>query len=85
MFSAWTKPVSTPVLPIWLEIQTKGGLPVKTPVPPRTCVLRLPATSQLKPTRGDQSGEALGSAPVLNWTGEPDGSRKVSASTLALA
>ena len=31
-------PYSTPVLPIWFEIQTYGGLPLKSPVPPRTCV-----------------------------------------------
>ena len=54
-----------PVLPIWFEIQTYAGLPVNTPVPPRTCVLWSPNTSQLKPTRGDQSGDAFGSAPVL--------------------
>src|SRR4029453_5404775 len=33
-----SKPVSTPVLPIWFEIHTYGGGPVKTPRPPRPCV-----------------------------------------------
>ena len=79
------KPVSMPVLPIWLEIQTYAGLPVNTPVPPRTCVLRLPNTSQLKPTRGDQSGVALGSAPVLYLIGLPPASRNVRASTAGLS
>src|SRR3989442_6965658 len=71
VLSAWMNPVSMPVLPIWLEIQTYAGLPVKTPVPPRTCVVASEATSQLNPTRGDQSGEAFGSAPVLYWIGFP--------------
>src|SRR5574341_1660376 len=59
-----SNPVCTPVLPIWFEIHTNGGLPVKTPVPPRTWVLRSWRTSQLKPTRGDQSGVAFGSVAV---------------------
>ena len=36
-----------------------------TPVPPRICVVWSLKTSQFKPTRGDQSGVAFGSAPVL--------------------
>src|SRR5205814_10495846 len=60
-----TRPVSMPVFPIWFETQTYAGLPVKTPVPPRTCVVASEATSQLKPARGDHSGDAFGSAPVL--------------------
>ncbi len=73
------------MLPIWFEIQTYAGLPVKTPVPPRTCVLWSPNTSQLKPTRGDQSGDAFGSAPVLYWIGLPFWSRNVRASTAGLS
>ena len=53
-------PVSMPVLPIWFEIQTNAGLPVKMPMPPRTCVIWSPLTSQLIPTRGDHSGDAFG-------------------------
>src|SRR3954452_16286728 len=65
VFVAWMNPVSMPELPIWLEIQPYAGLPVKMPVPPRICVDWSLLTSQLKPTRGDHSGDAFGSAPVL--------------------
>ena len=58
---------------------------MKRPVPPRTCVVRLPFTSQLKPTRGDQSSLASGSLPVLYWTGLPSASRNVSWSAAALS
>ena len=78
-------PVSTPVLPIWFEIHTKAGLPVNTPVPPRTCVLRSLNTSQLKPTRGDHSGLASGSFFVAYCTVAPVSSRKLMASATALA
>src|SRR6266851_3980684 len=83
--SACLNPVSTPVLPIWLEIQTYAGLPVKTPVPPRTCVIWSEFTSQLNPTRGDQRGDAFGSAPVLYVTALPFLSRKVKLSTATLS
>ena len=56
---------------------------MKTPVPPRTWVVRLPVTSQLKPTRGDQRILASGSFAVWYWTGLPSASRKVSASAFA--
>src|SRR5437762_10069398 len=65
VLSAWMNPVSMPELPIWFEIHTYAGLPVNTPVPPRICVMPSLVTSQLNPTRGDQSGDAFGSAPVL--------------------
>ncbi len=58
---------------------------MKTPVPPRTCVERLPLTFQLKPTRGDQSSFVSGSLPLLYCTGLPAASRNVSASALALS
>ena len=76
VLSTWTKPVSTPVLPTWFEIHTYGGGPVNTPVPPRTCVVWLPLMSQLKPTRGDQSGVEipLGLLPVR--VGEEFGCRE---------
>jgi hypothetical protein len=78
-------PVSTPVFPTWLEIQTNAGLPLNTPVPPRTCVRRLPPTSQLNPRRGDQRGVASGSFPVEYCAGCPAALRNVSASAFAFA
>src|SRR2546425_13178419 len=42
-------------------IHTNGTRPVKIPVPPRTWGRRSPEAFQLKPSRGDQSGVALGS------------------------
>ena len=64
-------PYSTPVLPIWFEIQTYGGLPLKRPVPPRSWVLWSFVASQLKPTRGDQYAVVAGRAPLLNLTDDP--------------
>ncbi len=63
------KPVSTPVLPIWFEIHTNSGLPVKMPVPPRSCVVRFSLTSTLKPTRGDHRILASGSLAESYCTG----------------
>ena len=71
MFLVSANPYRTPVLPIWFEIQTYGGLPVKRPLPPRTCVVPLPKRSQFKPTRGDQYPVVLGRAPELYLTGAP--------------
>ena len=56
---------------------------MKTPVPPRTWVERLPFTSQLKPTRGDQRILVSGSFAVWYCTGFPSASRKVRASAFA--
>ena len=58
---------------------------MKRPVPPRTWVERLPATSQLKPTRGDQRTFVSGSFAVWYCTGLPSASRKVSESAFAFS
>src|SRR6476620_3878687 len=42
-------------------IHTNGTRPVNIPVPPRSSVCRSPTAFQLKPTRGENSGLALGS------------------------
>ena len=55
-------------------------MPLKRPVPPRTCVFWSLATSQLMPTRGDHSTFVSGIRPVWNCTGLPFSSRNVSAS-----
>src|SRR5688572_20979191 len=44
-----------------LPTQTNGTRPVKMPEPPRNKRLRLPRTSQLKPTRGENIAVAPGS------------------------
>src|SRR5678815_3439932 len=82
--SNWSNPVNTPVFPIWFEIQTYSGGPVKTPVPTRTWVVCCPATSQFKATRGDHSTFGSGRCPLEYWTELPRSSRNTSASALGL-
>ena len=53
------------------------------PVPPRICVLRLPNTSQLKPTRGDHRNFGSGSFAVEYCTMSPFSSMNVIASATA--
>ena len=53
------------MLPIWFEIHTYAGRPVKTPVPPRIWVVKLPFTSQLRPNRGDQRIFLSGRPPFV--------------------
>src|SRR5690625_1342613 len=77
------KPVRTPVFPIWLEIQTYAGRPVKIPVPPLTCVVRSPKASQLHPRRGEQRTFVEGRLPVEYCTSFPSSSLKVRASASA--
>src|SRR5581483_1777846 len=56
--------MSMPVLLKALEIQTYGALPWKMPMPPRSCCLPLPCGSQLKPRRGSQITDWLGTVEV---------------------
>src|SRR4051812_18708394 len=44
---------NNPLFDAWFDIHTNGTVPAKIPVPPRTCVVWSPNTSQLKPTRGE--------------------------------
>src|SRR5262245_18965417 len=64
VLSIWSEAVRTPVWPIWLATHTYGGGPVKTPVPTRTCVVCLPATSQFIAARGDQRNFGSGKLPL---------------------
>src|SRR3990172_2827274 len=50
-----------PGFDITFPTHTNGTRPVKTPVPPRTCVERSPEAFQLNPTRGENMGLAPGS------------------------
>src|SRR5215510_15831612 len=81
VLSIWSKPVRTPVWPIWFDTHTYGGGPVNTPVPTRTCVLCFPPTSQFIATRGDQRNFGSGRVPLEYLTAAPFSSRKVRAST----
>src|SRR5690242_19070117 len=71
---ATKEPNCTPLLLAWLLTQTAGGAPANKPTPPRSCVVLLPVTSQLKPTHGEISGAVLGFWPTSTWIP----SRKVS-------
>ena len=71
------EPVKIPLLPTWLEIHTKAGLPENIPVPPRICKERSPLTSQLNPTRGEKRIFAPGSLEVLSFKGLFSASWKV--------
>src|SRR4029434_8363093 len=81
LLSIWSKPVRTPVWPIWFDTHTYGGGPVKTPVPSRTCVLCFPPTSQFIAARGDQRNFGSGRWPLDYLTAAPCSSRNVRAST----
>ena len=61
-------PVNTPLLPTWFEINTYGGRPVNTPVPPLNCVFLLPNTSTLKPNLGSHKICISGITAVFNFS-----------------
>ena len=59
--------------------QTKGILPVNTPVPPRTTKSLVPSTSHLNPTLGDNNILLDGQRPVENCFKFPFTSGKLNA------
>src|SRR5262245_50010141 len=66
-----------PGFEITFPYHTKGIRPVKTPVPPRTCVERFPAAFQLNPMRGENITWVPGSFAWSTVSGFPFSSSAV--------
>jgi hypothetical protein len=75
---------SGPWFAAWLPTQTNGSRPVKITVPPRTCIVRSPLRSQLKPTRGDHRIFESGNSFHVNCSGFRSSSRNVRASAVGV-